>query len=198
MTPMNYLDLLHLVLPEVIVVIAALCVLSVDLIFLRTSVTRLRSVVGAVITVAGCAAAVGWILHTPQTADVLDGMLVLNPLVERVQIALLVLTMFTVLTFLGSTFTEHVSEYFALILLATVSMMFLVSTQNLLMLFLSIELLSLSLYILVICASGSAAVRTAIPSAPTNIPGPMPTGTSGTRTSVSAKAKTPSTAKCIA
>jgi len=149
MTTFNYLGLFDLVLPEVIVVIAALCVLSVDLMFLRTSETRLRGSVGTMISLAGCAAAVAWILHTPQSANVLDGMLVVNPLAQRMQIALLILTTLTVLTFLGSTFTQYVSEYLALILLATVSMMFLVSTQNLLLIFLSLELLSLSLYILV-------------------------------------------------
>jgi NADH-quinone oxidoreductase subunit N len=148
MTIFNYLDLLRLVLPEVIVVVAALCVLSMDLMILRTSGTRLRVSVGAMLSLAGCAAAVAWILHTPQYANVLDGMVVLNPLVQRVEIAVLVLSMLTILIFIGSTFTEHVSEYLALILLATVSMMFLVSTQNLLLIFLSLELLSLSLYIL--------------------------------------------------
>jgi NADH-quinone oxidoreductase subunit N len=148
MTTFSYLGLLHLVLPEVIVVISALCVLSADLIFLRTSDVRFRSAVGAMLSLAGCAVAVVWILHTPQSANVLDGMLVLNPLAQRMQIAFLILTMLTVLIFIGSTFTQHVSEYLALILLATVSMMFLVSTQNLLLIFLSLELLSLSLYIL--------------------------------------------------
>ena len=148
MTNFSYLDLLHLVLPEVIVVITALCVLSVDVMFLRTSESRFRGSVGAILSLAGCAAAVGWILHTPQSANVLDGMLALNPLAQRVQVALLILTMLTVLIFIGSTFTQHVSEYLVLILLATVSMMFLVSTQNLLLIFLSLELLSLSLYIL--------------------------------------------------
>jgi NADH-quinone oxidoreductase subunit N len=148
MTNFSYLDLLHLVLPEVIVVITALCVLSVDLMFLRTSESRLRGFAGAILSFAGCAVAIAWILHTPQSANVLDGMLVLNPLAQRVQVALLVLTMLTVLMFIGSTFTQHVSEYLALVLLATVSMMFLVSTQNLLLIFLSLELLSLSLYVL--------------------------------------------------
>jgi NADH-quinone oxidoreductase subunit N len=148
MTTFNYLGLLHLVLPEVIVVVAALCVLSVDLMFLRRSETRLRVSAGAMLSLAGCIAAVAWILYRPQYANVLDGMLVLNPLAQRVQIALLILTMLTILIFIGSTFTQHVSEYLALILLATVSMMFLVSTQNLLLIFLSLELLSLSLYIL--------------------------------------------------
>jgi NADH-quinone oxidoreductase subunit N len=148
MTTFNYLDLLRLVWPEVIIVVAALGVLSVDLMILRTSGTRLRVSVGAMLSLAGCAAAVVWILHTPQYASVLDGMVVLNPLVQRVQIALLILTMLTILIFIGSTFIEHVSEYLALVLLATVSMMFLVSTQNLLLIFLSLELLSLSLYVL--------------------------------------------------
>jgi NADH-quinone oxidoreductase subunit N len=148
MTDSGYQELLRLVLPEVIVVIAALCVLLVDLMFLRRSETRLRGFAGAVISIVGCVASVAWILHAPQSVNVLEGTLVLNPLVQRVQIALLVLTMLTILTFLGSVFTEHVSEYLALILFATVSMMFLVSSQNLLLIFLSLELLSLSLYVL--------------------------------------------------
>lgn len=148
MSSVSYLNLAHLVLPEVMVVIAALCVLSVDLIFLRASEISSRGSVGAMIALFGCAAAVLWILHAPQSANVLDGMLVLNPLVQRMQIVLLILTTLTILISLGSTFTEHVSEYLALILLATVGMMFLISAQNLLMIFLSLELLSLSLYIL--------------------------------------------------
>ena len=110
MTTFNYLDLLHLVLPEVIVVVAALCVLSVDLMFLRTSETRLRGAVGAMLSLAGCAVAVTWILRTPQYANVLDGMLVLNPLAQNVQIALLILTMLTILIFIGSTFTQAPAE----------------------------------------------------------------------------------------
>ncbi|HEX3968771.1 MAG TPA: NADH-quinone oxidoreductase subunit N [Edaphobacter sp.] len=148
MSALSYLDLLHLVLPQVIVVVAALVVLSVDLIFLRTSETHLRAVVAAIISVAGCTAAILWILHAPHSANVLDGMLVLNHLAQRMQITLLILTSLTILVFIESTFTQHISEYMALILLATVSMMFLVSTQNLLIIFLSLELLSLSLYVL--------------------------------------------------
>jgi NADH-quinone oxidoreductase subunit N len=148
MTMINYLGLWHLVLPEVVIVLTALCVLSADLIFLRRFDVHVRSAVGAMLSLAGCAVTVGWILHTTQSANVLDGMLVLNPLTQRIQIALLIMTMLTVLIFVGSTFTQHVSEYLALILLATVSMMLLVSTHNLLLIFLSLELLSLALYIL--------------------------------------------------
>jgi NADH-quinone oxidoreductase subunit N len=156
MITFNYLGLLRLVLPEVIVLIAAFCVLSADLIFLRTSETRFRGSVAALLSLAGCVAAIASILHTPQSANVLDGMLVLNPLAQRMQIALLILAMLTILMFLGSTFTQHVSEYVALILLATISMMFLVCTQNLLLIFLALELLSLSLYILTAFNKSSA------------------------------------------
>ena len=45
-------------------------------------------------------------------------------------------------------FTEHIGEYLGLILFATVAMMFLVSTQNLLLIFMALEFLSLSLYLL--------------------------------------------------
>jgi NADH-quinone oxidoreductase subunit N len=45
-------------------------------------------------------------------------------------------------------FTPHIGEYFGLILLAAVGMMFLVSSEDILMIFISLELTSLSLYIL--------------------------------------------------
>jgi NADH-quinone oxidoreductase subunit N len=157
-TDFNYLELLRLLLPQVIVVIAAFGVLLVDLTFLRASETRLRGFVAAIISVVGCAASVAWILHSPlvQPVVALEGMVMLSPLTQKMQIVLLILTMLTILAFLGSTITRHVSEYLSLILLATVSVMFLVSTENLLLIFLSLELLSLSLYILVAFDKGSS------------------------------------------
>ena len=75
-------------------------------------------------------------------------MLVITPQMQLVQVAILVLTLFLVLLTIESTFTNHVGEYLALILFATASMMFLISSQNILLIFVSLELLSLSLYIL--------------------------------------------------
>src|SRR5439155_6866638 len=65
-----------------------------------------------------------------------------------VKIALLVLTIFTILISIETNFTTHVGEYFALILLGTIGMMFLVSSEDILMIFISLELTSLSLHIL--------------------------------------------------
>ncbi len=145
---MNYLELLRCAMPETIVVLTALAVLSVDLISMRGMTTRLRFVIGGMIACVGCAAAIVWMVVLPENVGSLGGMLVMDPLTQFVKIALLALTIFTVLISLESTFTDHVGEYLALILLATVGMMFLVSAEDVLMIFVSLELTSLSLYIL--------------------------------------------------
>jgi NADH-quinone oxidoreductase subunit N len=148
MISVGYRELFQLVLPEVILVITALGVLAVDLIFMSGARIRARFAVGAAISCLGCAGAIAQMLSVPQIANVFNGTLVLNPQIQRIQIALLVLTILVVLMSIESTFTEHVSEFLALLLFAATSMMFLVSSQNILLIFISLELLSLSLYIL--------------------------------------------------
>jgi NADH-quinone oxidoreductase subunit N len=145
---MSYAELLKLAAPETIVVLTALAVLAVDLTSTRGLGPRLRFAIGGMLASVGCAAAIAWMLVVPATANALAGMLVVDPLTQLVKIALLALTVFTVLISIEGTFTTHVGEYLALILLATVGMMFLVSAQDILMIFVSLELTSLSLYIL--------------------------------------------------
>jgi len=148
MIPINYAQMLQLALPEVIVAITALIVLAIDLLFLRQYRTRVRFAVAAGLASIGCAAAILQLLLSRAQTSVLDGMLVANPLIHLVQIALLILTMFTLLLSVDSTFTDHVGEFVLLILAATIGMMFLAGSQNILVIFISLELLSLSLYIL--------------------------------------------------
>ena len=148
MSVVGYSALLRLIVPEVIVVIAALSVLTVDLLFMRETAKRVRFTIGAAISCIGCAVAVAWMLAAPQHADIFDGMLVISPQTQLIQIALLVLTIFVIWLSIESTFTTHVGEYLALILFATTGMMFLVASQNILVIFISLELLSLALYIL--------------------------------------------------
>ena len=69
------------------------------------------------------------------------GMLVVTPITQLVQIAILVLSILVLLLVSSARFTTHVGEYCGLLLFATTAMMLLVSTQNLLVLFLSIEFL---------------------------------------------------------
>ena len=148
MIPINYAQMLQLALPEVIVAITALIVLAIDLLFLRQYRTRVRFAVAVGMASIGCAAAILQLLLSRAQTSVLDGMLVANPLTHLVQIALLILTMFTLLLSVDSTFTDHVGEFVLLILAATIGMMFLAGSQNILVIFISLELLSLSLYIL--------------------------------------------------
>jgi NADH-quinone oxidoreductase subunit N len=145
---MSYLELLKLCAPETLVVLTALVVLFLDLAWLRSEPNRTRMTLAAMFTAFGCVVAFAWMLVVPEKASLLNGMLVVDPLTQLVKQALLVLTVFTALLSIETTFTEHGGEFFALLLLATVGMMFLVSSEELLMIFVSLELTSLSLYIL--------------------------------------------------
>ena len=148
MIVVGYSALFQLIVPEVMVMIAGLSVLAADLLFMRDMETRTRFTIGALISCIGCVGAVLWMLSAQQQANVFDGTLVVSPQTQLIQIALLILTIFVILTSIESTFTAHVGEYLALILFATTGMMLLVSSQNILLIFISLELLSLSLYIL--------------------------------------------------
>jgi len=144
----DYSELLRLAAPETIIVITALVVLATDLLGLRELELRFRLRIGAMISCVGCVGASGWMIALPQHANFMQGMLVVDPLTQLVKVALLALAIFTILLSLDSDFTTHVGEYFALILLAAVGMMFLVSSEDILMIFIALELTSLSLYIL--------------------------------------------------
>jgi NADH-quinone oxidoreductase subunit N len=147
-TQISYAEVLKLAAPETFVVFTALLVLFVDHWFLRELPLSFRRVIGAMITCVGCIAAATWMLVLPQHANLFSGMLVVDPLTQLVKVSLLVLAILTVLISTEATFTTHIGEFFALVLLATVGMMFLVSAEDILMIFISLELTSLSLYIL--------------------------------------------------
>ena len=146
----SYSHLLQLAMPEVIVVVAAILALTADLVLLRTSPLRSRLAIAAVslATRPAAPAAILSLVLSAERVNIFDGMFVGNPLTHVVQIALLVLTVCVLLLAVDSDFTENVGEFVLLILLATVGMMFLVASQNLLTSFISLELLSLPLYIL--------------------------------------------------
>ena len=148
MSGVSYLELLRLAAPETILVLTALIALTADLFALSGLELRFRLLIGAMISCVGCAAAIAWMLALPQHATFMDGMLVVTPLTQFIKIALLVFTILTIVISVDADFTTHAGEYFALILLAAVGMMFLVSSEDILMIFISLELTSLSLYVL--------------------------------------------------
>jgi NADH-quinone oxidoreductase subunit N len=144
----TYGQLLGLAWPEIIVTLTALFVVAVDIAFLRQSSIRTRFAISSTIASLGCVVAIVKLFHASVDGSLLSGLFLSNPLTHLVQAALLVLTIVVLFLSVNADFTDHVSEFVLLILLATVGMMFLVASQNLLVIFISLELLSLSVYIL--------------------------------------------------
>jgi NADH-quinone oxidoreductase subunit N len=145
----DYTGLLKLIAPETILVLAAFAALSVDLLLVRGRPLASRMGIGAAVTILGALAAIGWAGMFPHFGSVLDGVFAASPLTQFVKQIILVLVIMAALLSARGDFTENAGEYFALLLFAAVGMLFLVSSDNLLMVFLSLELTSLSLYILV-------------------------------------------------
>jgi NADH-quinone oxidoreductase subunit N len=142
-----YLDLLKLVVPETIVAIAAFIVLAADLGVTRRCSIRCRQNLAAVLATIGCLAAIFWTAGVPARSNVLFELTVsFSHVTTILKVALLLLTLFVAWLSVDSDFTSHAGEFFALLLFATVAMMFLVSSENLLMIFVSLEFLSLCLY----------------------------------------------------
>ncbi|MGI9088096.1 MAG: NADH-quinone oxidoreductase subunit N [Chthoniobacterales bacterium] len=140
---MNYFELLKLAAPEAIVVLTALAVLALGLTNPR------RHSLGVALAACGLALASSAVAFAPRAGAVPGGMLVLSPLNSLFKIVCLALAFFTVLLVRGerSTFRNQ-SEYLAMILLGTVGLLLLVGSEELLMIFIGLELIGLSLYVL--------------------------------------------------
>lgn len=91
---MSYLQLLKVAMPETIVVITVLAVLAADLLALRGVELKFRRIISGMIACVGCLGAIAWIVITPEKAEALGGMLVVDPLTQFVKVAVLVLTVF--------------------------------------------------------------------------------------------------------
>jgi NADH-quinone oxidoreductase subunit N len=154
---MNYADLFRVTLPETALEVAALVVLVVDLAFLRKAALKVRVAVAALLGVAGCGAAL-WAISI-QTGSGLFGndflLLTVGGSSAVAQVGILILTATTLLLQIDSTFTKHVGEYVAVVLMAASGGLLIASAQDLLVIFVGLELLSLGLYILTAFAKSS-------------------------------------------
>jgi NADH-quinone oxidoreductase subunit N len=154
---MNYADLFRATLPETALEIAALLVLVVDLGFLRKAALKVRVAVAVLLGVAGCGAAL-WALQASAGAGFsFDGALLLaqGGHVAVAQAGILVLTALTLLLLIDAVFTHHAGEYVAVVLMAAAGGLIVASAQDLLVIFVGLELLSLGLYILTAFAKSS-------------------------------------------
>jgi NADH-quinone oxidoreductase subunit N len=153
---MNYADLFRVTLPETALEAAALLVLAVDLLLLRKSALKLRVTVAALLGVAGCGAAF-WALVWSGAGLGFEGaqLLAVGGSVAVAQAGILALTAATLLLLIDSTFTRHVGEFVAVLLMAAAGGLLVAGAQDLLAIFVGLELLSLGLYIMTAFAKSS-------------------------------------------
>jgi len=153
----NYSDLFRVTLPETMLEIAALLVLVADLAFLRKASAKARIFSAILFGVLGCGAA-AWSL---QFADAFgfrfDDAVVLSQSGTALvaQAGILLLTAVTLLLLAGENFTRHIGEFVAVMLMSAAGGMIVASAQDLLVIFVGLELLSLGLYILTAFAKTS-------------------------------------------
>jgi NADH-quinone oxidoreductase subunit N len=138
---MNYFELLRLAVPEAVLVVTALLVLALGL------STERASVLCSGVAAAGLLFASAAVLMLPPQANLFNGMLVITPLIALFKVICLALAFFTVIVARQSR-GRHQGEYLALLLLATVGLMLLVGSEELLVIFIGLELTGLSLYVM--------------------------------------------------
>ena len=154
---MNYAALFTATLPETALEIAALLVLAVDLGFLRKAALQVRTGAAAFIGIAGCIAAI-WAVYAAGWGGFSAGsdlMLAAGGSAGVAQVAILVLTAITLLLFVDTGFTRNPGEYVSVVLMAAAGGLIISAAQDLLVIFVGLELLSLGLYILTAFAKQS-------------------------------------------
>ncbi len=128
--------------PEILLGLTCLLLLG-----LGVSVPKSRTLITVCAVVGGLVSA-GALIFLPVDGNFLHGMVVLDPLSRVFQLVILGLAVVAIIFAQESFPLRHFAEALALILFATMGMMFLVATENLLMIFLSLELTSIPLYVL--------------------------------------------------
>ena len=166
---MDYQQLLLALLPDLLVVVALFAALGVDYARMRGSRLAERYQVACQISAAGLIAGLAvLVLQIAGTMPVMestaDGQLVLNTGTLTLKALLYAMGLGVLPLAKRDQITPQVSEYFALLLLATLGMGFVVTSRNLLGAFVALELVSLSLYAMTVLnqarrASAEAALK---------------------------------------
>jgi NADH-quinone oxidoreductase subunit N len=156
MNSINYGDLFRITLPETILEIVSLLALIVDLGWMRKSSRDTRMSTACWLGVLGCVAAIGWLIQHPDAGSIAAGSLVATPLVAAVKIGILTLTALVLLLSVTTEFSRNPGEFVAIVLLGTTGMLLVTAARDLLLIFVALELLSLSLYVLTAFAKSSA------------------------------------------
>lgn len=144
----NYAELLFALRPEAALVLGALAALGLDLTLFRSrSVAERLSLALVVAAVAVVASAL--LAHGGPRGPVYGGVLMFDTLAVATRVAVLGLTLLTLGVARSGALQRHPAEYVAVILFASTGFLLMAAAQQLLLVFVSLELASLSLYILV-------------------------------------------------
>jgi len=152
---LNYAALFRATLPETVLEIATLTVLVVDLGFLRKAAMQVRVAAAALLGIAGCVVSVWAVTIAVRYVWGSDLLLTAGGSAEVAQVAILALTVLTLLLFIDSEFTRNPGEYVSVVLMAAAGGLIISAAQDLIVIFTGLELLSLSLYILTAFAKKS-------------------------------------------
>lgn len=142
--------------PEIILAAWGLLVLTVDFALLRRRSTTARRQILGILTLAGGVLALaappalqrlGWMPEGLRDAPYFFGMVDGGVLAEGLNVLLLSLMLLVVILSMTWNFTEHWGEYYALLLWSSVGMMFLMAAEELLVLFLTLEMMTICLYL---------------------------------------------------
>jgi NADH-quinone oxidoreductase subunit N len=142
---MKELELLKLAAPEAALTVTVLAVLAVQMV--RQGHAK-GHILPGIVSSLGLVIAMFFTAGLPAHATMFGGMIVSSPLNTLFKLVCLALALFTVLIAQKKCPLRHVGEYHALILLATIGLLLLVGSEELLMIFIGLELAGLSLYML--------------------------------------------------
>ncbi|MGD0016644.1 MAG: NADH-quinone oxidoreductase subunit N, partial [Verrucomicrobiia bacterium] len=157
----TYLQICGRLTAEIVLAVAALVVLALDLIQARRAVTTaarmqmVGCVAGFGLIAAMIVLVLGWDL---EPIVLLGGTLVMDQLTILFKVIVAVLSLLTVVISIRYDVGRHVGEYFAMLLFGTIGMMLLISAEELIMIFVALELTSISLYVLTAFNKGSTTI----------------------------------------
>ncbi len=144
----DYTGLARALLPEIFLIGGALAVLGLDLAFFRrfNSGRRLRLALG--LAAVAVAAALGQAICTETQGAVFGGVFMFDLLALATRCGVLALVLLVLGVSAGARVPRNPAEYVALLLFAATGFTLMAAAQQLLVVFLALELASLTLYVL--------------------------------------------------
>jgi NADH-quinone oxidoreductase subunit N len=145
-----YLQVLQALGSETLLALTALVVLAFDMVVGRRRELLARRQLVAAIALIGVAFSAMPLVPLMAAGDraLINGTIVVGSLPVIFKFVLIVLAAVTVLISAECDLGRHVGEYFAMLIFATIGALLLVGTEELLTLFVALELMSISLYVL--------------------------------------------------